>query len=227
MPSLANRPEELTASNGATSTLESLAVFVGPAIGALLIGVTSVPVVFLVNAATFLWSMVLVLGIRVPAPAAPADLAASENLGAEPGPGAGVVGDDADPAVEEQKQGFFGEISAGFRLIAKDRDLLVVTAVGSAQTVVAGRSSVFMVVMAVSILRHGSAGRRLSRLRLRDRLDRGRFLRDRPCLAPNLGPGHDLRSRALVAAAARRCWVSPVTAFAAAALLGLGNPSST
>ena len=34
MPSLADSPEELTASNGASSTIESLAFFVGPALGA-------------------------------------------------------------------------------------------------------------------------------------------------------------------------------------------------
>ena len=72
MPALANRPEELTASNGTSSTLESLAFFVGPALGALLLGVADVQVVFLVNACTFLWSTAFVLGVRVPAAAAPA-----------------------------------------------------------------------------------------------------------------------------------------------------------
>ena len=41
------RPEELTAANGASSTIESLAFFVGPALGALLVTTTSVQVVFL------------------------------------------------------------------------------------------------------------------------------------------------------------------------------------
>ena len=36
MPSLTRRPEDLTAANGASSTIESLAFFVGPALGALL-----------------------------------------------------------------------------------------------------------------------------------------------------------------------------------------------
>ena len=74
MPALANRPEELTASNGTSSTLESLAFFVGPALGALLLGVADVQVVFLVNACTFLWSTAFVVGVRVPDAAAKADL---------------------------------------------------------------------------------------------------------------------------------------------------------
>ncbi|HEU5045602.1 MAG TPA: MFS transporter [Nocardioidaceae bacterium] len=221
MPSLANRPEELTASNGATSTLESLAVFVGPAIGALLIGVTSVPVVFLVNAATFLWSMLLVLGIRVPA-AAPADPTAPESSGAEPGPGPGAI---AEPAAEEQKPGFLSEVSAGFRLIVKDRDLLVVTAVCSAQTVVAGASAVFMVVMAVSILGTGPSGvGYLDSVTGVGAIVGGFYAisrASRRSLAQDMTAGVVLWSLPLVLVAA---WASPVTAFVAAALLGFGNP---
>ena len=54
LPSLVDRPEDLTASNGASSTIESIAFFVGPALGALLLGITNVEVVFLANVATFL-----------------------------------------------------------------------------------------------------------------------------------------------------------------------------
>lgn len=75
MPSLADTPEELTAANGAASTLESLAFFLGPALGAFLLTVTDVPTVFLLNAATFLWSALLVLSIRPRA----------EEAGTEPG----------------------------------------------------------------------------------------------------------------------------------------------
>src|SRR6478735_6885344 len=66
MPALANTPEELTASNGTSSTIESLSFFVGPTMGALLIAATDVQTVFFLNAVTFAWSMVFVLGIRVP-----------------------------------------------------------------------------------------------------------------------------------------------------------------
>ena len=38
LPQLVTRPEELTAANGTFSTIESLAFFVGPAIGGILLG---------------------------------------------------------------------------------------------------------------------------------------------------------------------------------------------
>ena len=53
MPSLADRPEELTAANGTSSTIESLSFFVGPALAAVLLGVASIPLVFMVNVASF------------------------------------------------------------------------------------------------------------------------------------------------------------------------------
>ncbi len=137
MPALANRPEELTASNGTSSTLESLAFFLGPAIGALLLGVADVPVVFLVNSCTFVWSALFVLGVRVPATAA------------RPGPVA--------PS-DEPKRSFLVEALAGFRTILRDRDLLVVTMHVSAQSVVAGASAVFTIVIAVDILGSGARG---------------------------------------------------------------------
>ena len=65
LPSLVDSPEELTASNGTTSTIESLAIFVGPALGGLLLTVTSVPVVAVFDVLTFVWSALLVSRIVV------------------------------------------------------------------------------------------------------------------------------------------------------------------
>ncbi|MGN6332120.1 MAG: MFS transporter [Motilibacteraceae bacterium] len=64
LPSLAERPEQLTAANGVSSTIESMSFFVGPALGALLLAVTHVEVVFALNAASYLWSAALVGGIE-------------------------------------------------------------------------------------------------------------------------------------------------------------------
>jgi MFS family permease len=205
MPALANRPEELTASNGTSSTLESLAFFVGPAVGALLLGVADVQVVFLVNAATFLWSATFVLGVRVSATPARATTATADD----------------DPPEES----FLVETAAGFRTILGDRDLLVVTAQVSAQTVVAGASAVFTIVMAVDILGSGARGvgyldsvlgvgaiiggfiaiARASRFRLAQDMTVGVVLWALPLLLVSI-------------------WPHPVTAFLAVALLGLGNP---
>ncbi len=137
MPALANDPEELTASNGISSTIESLSFFVGPALGAALIGLSSVGVVFGLNVVTFIWSLVLVLGVRVP------------------------QREKAPPTVDvpdEPKEGFLRELSGGFRAIGADRDLLSVAWLVGAQTIIAGASAVFFVVMAVDILGIGAEG---------------------------------------------------------------------
>ena len=54
LPSLARTPEELIASNGATSTVESLGTLVGPLLAGVLISVANVGVVFIVGAAMLL-----------------------------------------------------------------------------------------------------------------------------------------------------------------------------
>ncbi len=205
MPALANRPEELTASNGTSSTLESLAFFVGPALGALLLGVADVEVVFLVNACTFLWSTAFVLGVRVPAAAAPAAPAA--------------------PAEDDAKPSFLTEALAGFRLILRDRDLLVVTMEVSAQTVVAGASAVFTIVMAVDILGAGPRGVGYLDSVLGVGAILGGFIAiaraTRSRLAQDMTTGVVLWALPLLLVS---IWPHPATAFLAVALLGLGNP---
>jgi MFS family permease len=207
LPALADRPEELTAANGTASTIEALAFFAGPALGALLLGFTTVQVVFLVNVATFVWSMAMVAGIRLPARAEPA-------------------ADDAEPGAEElPAPGFLAETSAGFRTIGGDRGLLVVTVAACVQTVVAGASAVFVVVMAADVLGTGvrgvgfldsvfGIGSILGGVLAIGRASRGR-------LATDLAVGVGLWSLPLLLVTVRP---SPVTCFAAMALLGLGNP---
>ena len=51
IPRLVNAPDELTASNAVASNLENIVLFVGPALGALLVGVSSVETVFWLNVA--------------------------------------------------------------------------------------------------------------------------------------------------------------------------------
>src|SRR3954447_7012742 len=141
MPALADSPEELTAANGAASTFESLSFFVGPAIGAFLLTLTAVPTVFMLNALTFLWSAALVAAIR-PRPGAVAHESEKGSGGEADGP----------------RVGFLRETSEGFRAVARDRDMLMVASLLCAQTVIAGASAVFGVVMAVEILEAGPKG---------------------------------------------------------------------
>ena len=65
LPSLARTPEELIASNGATSTIESLGTLVGPLLAGLLVAVADAGVVFAAGAGAFLAAAALVAGVRV------------------------------------------------------------------------------------------------------------------------------------------------------------------
>jgi MFS family permease len=142
LPSLVDSPDELTASNGTTSTIESLAIFVGPALGGLLLTVTSVPVVALFDVLTFVWSALLVSRIVV-----------HHKDSAE-------VPDAAtdEPTAEPEKETFAQEVTAGFRSIFTDRDLTMISLVYCAQTVVAGASAVFSIEIAVQMTDFGANG---------------------------------------------------------------------
>ena len=208
MPALANRPEELTASNGTASTLESLSFFLGPALGALLLVVADVETVFLVNMATFLVSTLLLMRVQVPRAAT-----------TPPAPSA-----DDSPA-DAPKESFLAEISAGFRTIGRDRDLLVVTAEVAAQTVAAGASAVFTIVMAVEILGTGPEGVGYLESVLGVGAIVGGFTAiaraSRRKLAQDMTYGVMLWSLPLLLVTV---WPHPVAAFAALLLLGFGNP---
>ena len=207
MPALASTPEELTASNGTGSTLESLSFFVGPTLGAVLIATTDVQTVFFLNAATFAWSTVLVLGIRIPVRDEP-DRPTS-----------------AEPDDEPRKESFAAEISGGFRAIAADRDLAVVIWLVSAQTIVAGAEAVFLVVMAVDVIGTGAEGVGYLNSVLGVGAVLGGFLAisraTKRRLAQDLTVGVVLWAAPLLLVAV---WPSPVTVFAMVVLLGLANP---
>ena len=64
LPSLARNPSELTAANVASSTINSLGFFVGPMVAGLLLAVADVGAVFAFDALTFVWSAVMVFGVR-------------------------------------------------------------------------------------------------------------------------------------------------------------------
>ena len=155
-PKLVNSPEELTAANGTASTIESLAFFVGPAIGGILVSAIGVPVVVVFNAVTFLWSAALVSRIHV---ASYEQAEATEPVESLVGAAAGTLAAEAPAdAIEEEQQGFFMESMEGFKAIWRDPDLRLVSGVYSAQTIVAGASAVFGIEMAVQMTSFGSTG---------------------------------------------------------------------
>jgi MFS family permease len=137
LPSLTRTPEELTAANVATSTIDSAAMFVGPALGAALLAVTGTATVFLADALTFIWSVALV--VRIPSRPAPEVPVAEPDETAEP-------------------EGFWRELTAGIRTIAGDARLRVLIGLFGVQTLVSGVLTVLIVVMALDLLDIGSSG---------------------------------------------------------------------
>ena len=136
LPALVSSPGELTAANVASSTLESVGMFLGPAIGGALLAVSSPSVVFAVNGLTFLWSAVLVVGLRRYEPARERP----------PGP-------PADGAT--RKSSVF---LAGIVTIAREPELRTLVGLYGAQTLVAGAVNVLVVVTAFEILDVGDGG---------------------------------------------------------------------
>jgi MFS family permease len=131
MPTLARTPNELTATNAVSSTVESLAFFLGPALAGILLAVTGVDIVFAVAAAMFGIASVVILRMKVPRTEASKEVEASTIL---------------------------SECLAGFRVVFRHRELRVLMGLFTAQTLVAGLMLVFLVVVAIELLDMGDSG---------------------------------------------------------------------
>jgi MFS family permease len=134
LPSLTRTPQELTAANVVTSTIDSAGMFVGPALGGALLAATDTATVFAVDALTFVWSAALVLGIHTGQPAE----------------------EEEQPAAEPA--GFWHELTAGVRTISADMRLRVLIGLFGVQTLVSGLLTVLVVVMALELLDMGESG---------------------------------------------------------------------
>jgi MFS family permease len=130
LPRLAATPEELTAANVSSTAIESVGSFLGPALGGLLLAVSSVGWVFVADAATLVWSALLVMQIRAPA--------------AE------------EPTVPEGS--VLREALAGYRALATERDARLIVFLYWCQTFVAGALRVLIVVTALDLLDLGESG---------------------------------------------------------------------
>ena len=129
-PSLVRTPEALTAANVVASAVESVGLFVGPALGALLLAVSGVGTVFAATAGLLLVAIALVARI-------------------------GVAG---EPPEEEQGVARSHTLLAGWRTIVSEPGLRIVIGLFSAQTLVAGMLNVFVVVLAIDLLELGTPG---------------------------------------------------------------------
>jgi predicted MFS family arabinose efflux permease len=138
IPSLCERPEELTAANVVNSTIESLSMFVGPAIGGLVIGLTSSAALAGLTAGGFLLSALLAM--RLP-----------DDGGAD-----SAAEDEAEG--ESVPAGFLASVADGFRAVGGDRALRLIVGLMAAQTFVDGTLAVLTAVAALELLDTGDAG---------------------------------------------------------------------
>lgn len=129
LPTLAKTPEELTAANVVSSTIESAGLFAGPAIGGILLAATSAGWVFAFTAVTFLWSATFIARIRA----------------------------DYEPAVREE-HGIIREALVGFQTLGSEPRLRLLIGIFGAQTLVAGALTVMIVVTALDLLELGQSG---------------------------------------------------------------------
>jgi MFS family permease len=129
LPQLAKTPEELTAANLVLTTVESSGIFLGPALGGILLAATNTQTVFAAAAVAFVVASVLLLGIHVEAPA------------------------------ERRGEGsFMREFFGGFGAIAGDRNLALIVTLYGIQTFVAGSLNVLIVVASLELLDLGESG---------------------------------------------------------------------
>ena len=131
LPSLARTPEELIASNGATSTIESVGTLIGPLLAGALIALTPVGVVFTTAAAIAAAGALLLTRVRTE------------------GQILGVPGDE--------RVGMYREVRSGFEMTASLPGARRVVGLMVAQTLVRGCLNVLIVVAAFRIL-HAGAG---------------------------------------------------------------------
>ena len=134
LPSLARTPDELTAANVASSTIESVGAFAGPALAGVIVAASDPGVSFAIAAGTFLWSALLVARIHA--------VARTGNEEAEP----------AEP------ESILEVVTAGARAVGTDSRARLIISLVSAQTFVAGTLLVFLPVLAIELLRWGEGG---------------------------------------------------------------------
>jgi MFS family permease len=132
LPSLATSPQELTAANVAFRSIQAIGLFVGPAIGGILLAFTEEGVVFATAAFASAAAALVVARIRQV-------------------PGAAV-------RAARARKGFFDELAAGFRTIGADGRLQILVTLSVVQFAVAGAFSVLVVAAALDLLDLGDSG---------------------------------------------------------------------
>ena len=131
-PALAQTPTELTAANAVASGVESIAIFVGPAIAGILLGIASTGVVFALTALMIVASTLFLVLVRI------------EHV--------------PRPKRELEAGTILSEAFAGFTTLGRHPALRVMMVLLTAQTAIAGAVQVFIVVSAIELLNLGEGG---------------------------------------------------------------------
>ena len=201
LPSLASTPEELTAANVTFSSVESISLFVGPALGGLMLAVTDESVVFLVAAGGAALAAFLVAGVKAEAIARP------------------------EPQLRGARtEGFLTELSAGYRTIGSLPGLRIVAGLWATHWLVAGAVHVLLVAAALELLDLGESGVGLLSAAIGVGGVVGAFVAlglvgpDR--LAINFATGLIIRGSAL---ALIGVWPEPAVAYTLLFINGIGN----
>jgi hypothetical protein len=141
LPSLARTPDELTAANVASGWTESVSALAGPAVAALLLGLSGPGAVYAAMAGLLACSGLLVTGVQT---------------GAEAGP------TGAEVPIQEGRAGRLAGVVAtalgGFRTLARERLPRLSVGLVAAQFVMIGALDVLLVVLAFEVLDIGSSG---------------------------------------------------------------------
>ena len=128
LPDLAREPEELTAANVVSSTIDSISLLAGPAIAGLLLAFTGVPVVLGVTALGYAWSAGLVAGIRA---------------------------GDATPGGGERAGALLADAWQGLVTVARTPPVRLILTLVTAQTFVSGVLTVMLAAIALDLLDAG------------------------------------------------------------------------
>lgn len=128
-PVLARTPEELTAANVSSSSIDGVATFVGPALGGFVLAGAGVEAAFFVAAGLHAYAAVMMRGVR-----------------------------EGRPAERAAGDGLVREGLAGFRTILGDARLRLVVGLLAAYTLLDGALDVLIVVLALDTLDLGDSG---------------------------------------------------------------------
>jgi MFS family permease len=139
LPTLVREPEELTAANVASTTVESTGCVIGPALGATVLALFGTTTAFVVPIVAYALSAVAVLRVH-------------------PVVVEGVAPDGGDEAQGDPEESGGHGMLAGLSAILGNGDVRVLISLYSAQVLIAGALNVLTVVAALQLLHAGDGG---------------------------------------------------------------------